>query len=387
MSLFLRANRRHLLRQPLQVVLAVTGIALGVAVVLAVDLANHSALRAFQIADRAVSGDATDTIVPASSGIDESFYRTLRIKYGFRHSAPQVTGSVRTSDGRTLQVLGIDPLAASSLSRARGAPRLDVPPGALIAGGDAVVMTRATAESLGVQQGDTLRIDTEAGERALRIIHVVEGQGVWAAGLRDVLVMDISTAQVLLHRIGTLSRIDLKLDARERRRLESILPASLALRPSRARSHVMAQMTGAFQTNLTALGLLALLIGGFLIYNTQTLFVLNRRETLALWRTLGVTRGQIMTQVMLEAVWLAAAGALLGCLGGVELARILLALVTRTINDLYFHLELGQVSVDAGSIAKACLLGFGASLAATAVPALEASRVRPRLALSRSELE
>jgi putative ABC transport system permease protein len=79
MSFFARANRRHLLRQPLQVVLSVTGIALGVAVVLAVDLANHSALRAFGLADRAVSGDATDTIVPASSGIDERFYRDLRI--------------------------------------------------------------------------------------------------------------------------------------------------------------------------------------------------------------------------------------------------------------------------------------------------------------------
>ena len=387
MSLFLRANRRHLLRQPLQVVLSVTGIALGVAVVLAVDLANHSALRAFQIADRAVSGDATDTIVPASSGIDERFYRALRVKYGFRDSAPRVTGNVRTAGGRTLEILGIDPLAARSVSATRGSPRLDIPPGALIAGSDTVVVTRATAESLGVNRGDTLRVDSGSGVRRLRVIQVLGGQGVEAEGLRDVLVMDISTAQTLLHRTGTLSRIDLKLDARERRRLESILPASLALRPSRARSHVMAQMTGAFQTNLTALGLLALLIGGFLIYNTQTLFVLNRRETLALWRTLGVTRGQVMTQVMLEAVWLAAAGALLGCLTGVELSRILLALVTRTINDLYFHLELGQVSVDPGSIGKACLLGFCASLAATAVPALEAARVRPRLALSRSELE
>jgi putative ABC transport system permease protein len=387
MSFFARANRRHLLRQPLQVVLSVTGIALGVAVVLAVDLANHSALRAFGLADRAVSGDATDTIVPASSGIDERFYRDLRIKYGFRHSAPEVTGTVHTPDGRTLRVLGIDPLAAPSVSGNERPPAKGISPGKLIAGGDAVLLTPETARSLGMSKGGVLKVTTGNRSYQLKLVGLLGGDGPRLEGLRGMLVTDISTAQVLLKASGTLSRIDLVLDAKDRKRLVSILPPSLELRPSRSRSHAMAQMTQAFQTNLTALGLLALLIGAFLIYNTQTLFVLNRRESFALWRTLGITRGQVMRQVMLEAVWLTLAGALLGCLAGLELSRVLLSLVTRTINDLYFSLELGGVSVSPLDIVKACSLGLVASLAATALPALEASRVQPRLALSRSELE
>jgi len=387
MNCFARANRRHLLRQPLQVILSVTGIALGVAVVLAVDLANHSALRAFQLADRALSGKATDTIVPASSGIDERFYRDLRIKYGFRRSAPAVTGSVATPAGRTLRVLGIDPLAASSVSGDERAPGDGIPPGKLIAGGDAVLLTPETARSLGLSKGGVLQVITDNRSYRLKLVGLLSGDGPRLEGLRGVLVTDISTAQVLLKASGTLSRIDLVLDAKDRKRLVSILPPSLELRPSRSRSHAMAQMTQAFQTNLTALGLLALLIGAFLIYNTQTLFVLNRRESFALWRTLGITRGQVMRQVMLEAAWLALAGALFGCLAGIELSRVLLSLVTRTINDLYFSLELGSVSVSPLDIVKACTLGLAASLAATALPALEASRVQPRLALSRSELE
>lgn len=387
MSFFRRANLRHLLRHPLQIVLSVTGIAMGVAVVLAVDLANHSALRAFEIADRAISGGATDTIVPASTGIDETFYRALRIDYGFRQSAPRVTGTARALDGRTLEVLGVDPLAAPSISVTGRSPGADIEPGTLIAGSNAVVMTRPTGRSLGVSKGDALEISAGGRRHVLEVAGLLEGGGVWTEGLRGVLIVDVSTAQALLDRNGTLSRIDLRLDESGRRRLRSLLPASLELRSSRSRSRAMEQMTRAFQTNLSALGLLALLIGGFLIYNTQTLFVLNRRESIALWRTLGVTRRQVMAQVMSEVLWLALAGASLGCVAGIELAQVLLSLVTRTINDLYFSIELGGVSVDPFSITKACALGFAASLLASLLPALEASRVQPRLALSRSQLE
>lgn len=387
MSLFGRANRRHLYRQPLQVLLSVTGIALGVAVVLAVDLANHSALRAFQLAERAVSGGATHSIVPVSSGIDEDFYRALRVEHGFRQSAPRVTGSVRSDDGRTLQVLGIDPLAAPDMTAADRSPSGRIDAGTLITAANGVVLTAATARGLAASRGDLLPVTGPAGRRELEIVGLLDGESAVVEGLRSVLVMDISTAQVLLNKIGTLSRIDLELDDAARRRLEVILPPSLELRRSESRSHAMEQMTRAFRINLTALSLLALLIGAFLIYNTQTLFVLNRREALGVWRTLGVTRPRIMRQVLSEAAWLAAAGCVVGCLAALFLARLLLDLVTQTINDLYFALEVGVVAIDPYAVVKACALGLGAALAATALPALEASRVEPRLALSRSQAE
>lgn len=388
MSLFFRATRRHLSRQPLLTMLSVTGTALGVAVVLAVDLVNHSALRAFQLAERAVSGDATHTIVPASSNIPDTFYRDLRVEYGFQESAPRVTGTVRTPNGRTLQVLGIDPLAGLSNSPlGRRSPESRIDPGVLIATKNAVVLTIPTARNLGVSSGDNLAVTGGGRQHALKVIGLLGGGGAAVEGLRHVLVVDVSTAQVLLDKIGGLSRIDLRLDRRERRRLESLLPASLELRASGSRSHAMEQMTRAFRMNLSALSLLALLIGAFLIYNTQTLFVLNRRETLAVWRTLGITRPQIVAMVIAEAVWLALAGGLLGCLAGMGLSRVLLDMVTRTIDDLYFSLQVTNIALDPVSIAKAYGLGLAAAMSAAALPALEASRIQSRLALSRSHVE
>jgi putative ABC transport system permease protein len=387
MSLFARSNRRSLFRQPLQGLLSVTGIALGVAVVLAVDLANHSALRAFELSDRAVSGAATHAIVSVSGGIDEEFYSALRVEHGFRDSAPRVTGSVRTANDRTLRVLGVDPLAAPGMAVGGGTAERQTDAATIIGTPDGVMLTGATARSLGVAKGDALPVIAGGDQRTLQVVSLLEGDDAVVEGLRNTLLMDIATAQVLLEETGLLSRIDLKLDDRGRRRLESILPASLALNPSEARGRAMDQMTRAFQINLTALSLLALLIGAFLIYNTQTLYVLNRREALAVWRTLGVTRLRIMKQVLSEAAWLALAGCVAGCLAGLALSRILLALVTRTINDLYFTLEVSSIAVEPGAIARACALGFIAALAASALPALEASRVQPRLALSRSRVE
>lgn len=387
MSLFARSNHRHLARRPLQAMLSITGIALGVAVVLAVDLANHSALRAFELSERAVAGAATHAVVSVSGGIDEDFYRALRIEHGFRDSAPRVTGSVRTTDGRTLQVLGIDPLAAPGMAVAGGAADRQTDAATIIGTPDGALLTGATARSLGVSRGDALPVVADGELRRLEVVSLLDGDDTVVEGLRNTLLMDISTAQALLKETGSLSRIDLKLDDRERRRLESILPASLELNRSEARGHAMAQMTRAFQINLTALSLLALLIGAFLIYNTQTLYVLNRREALAVWRTLGVTRLRIMKQVLSEAFWLALAGCAVGCLAGLALSRILLALVTRTINDLYFALEVSRIAVEPGAIARACALGITAALAASTLPALEASRVQPRLALARSRVE
>jgi putative ABC transport system permease protein len=387
MSLFARANHRLLRRQPLQALLSVTGIALGVAVVLAVDLANHSALRAFELAERSVSGAATHVILPASAGIDEDFYRELRVEHGFRQSAPHVTGGVLTGDGRTLQVLGLDPLAAPDMAVPGGADGGGIDASSLIATHNGVVVTQGTASGLGVSAGDSLPVTASGRVHDLQIINVLAETGAAAEGLRQVLVMDIATAQEILSRTGLLSRIDLELDEDAQRRLESLLPASLTLSRSESRGHAMDQMTRAFRVNLTALSLLALLIGAFLIYNTQTLFVLNRRESLAVWRTLGVTRRRVMAQVLFEAAWLAAAGCILGLLAGLALSRVLLDLVARTINDLYFSLEVSHVAVDPAAVIKACVLGLAAALTATALPALEASRVQPRLALSRSELE
>ena len=55
------------------------------------------------------------------------------------------------------------------------------------------------------------------------------------------------------------------------------LPEGVQLESVAARSGTVEQMTAAFRVNLTALSLLALVVGMFLIYNTITFSVVQRR--------------------------------------------------------------------------------------------------------------
>ena len=106
-----RVSYRHLERHPWQFALAVLGIALGVAVTVAIDLANDSARRAFALATDAVVGRATHQISTGSRGLDERFYRELRLDLGARDAAPVVSADVAAAGhpGRAFHLLGIDP--------------------------------------------------------------------------------------------------------------------------------------------------------------------------------------------------------------------------------------------------------------------------------------
>src|SRR5713101_7544198 len=124
-SLYL-TSARALLRRPLQTGLMILGIALGVAVVIAIDLANSSARTAFNLSTETVVGRATHQIQGGPSGVADAFYRQLRVDWGYRLSAPVVEGVVVALDldQQPLRLLGVDPLGEapfrSYFSGARG---------------------------------------------------------------------------------------------------------------------------------------------------------------------------------------------------------------------------------------------------------------------------
>ena len=93
-SVLNRASRNFLWRHPWQLALAIVGIALGVAVVISIDLAMESSLNAFDQAGKAFSGAATHRIVAGDGGLDEKLYRRLRVDEGIQKLSPVVNGYV-----------------------------------------------------------------------------------------------------------------------------------------------------------------------------------------------------------------------------------------------------------------------------------------------------
>lgn len=388
---------RYLRRHPWQTGLAILGIALGVAVVVGIDLANASARRAFRLSAESVSGRATHQIVGGPAGLPENLYARLRIEAGVRPSAPVVEGYVAAVDfpGRTFHLLGVDPFADAAFRTylGRGGAKDLGDLAAFMTRPGAALLSSETAAQMGLAAGAQLQLRIGGLRRAVTLVGVIRpGDAMSRQALESLLVTDIATAQELLGLTGRLSRIDLIVPegAAGRAMLERVrrlLPAGAEVARASARSEVVEQMTRAFNVNLTALSLLALLVGTFLIYNTMTFSVVQRRAAIGLSRALGVTRREIFTLLLAEALVVGILGTALGLLLGVGLARGLVRLVTRTINDLYFVLSVRELTIAPLVLLKGAALGVGATLLASLAPALEATRAAPRAVLSRSAIE
>ncbi len=382
-GLLATAGLRFLRRHPWQTWLTVLGVALGVAVVIAVDLANDSARRGFVLSMESLTGRATHQVVGPPAGFADRLYRELRVDWGVRPSAPVIEGLVRI-DGATYQLLGVDPFAERPFREVTGnrpegdLRRLLTEPGTVLLGAP-------SARQLGVRPGDKVRIDAAAGAVTVTVIGLLGGPQ--AAAFEGLLVADVATAQELLQRVGRLDRIDLIADEAAVAALAARLPAGLRVEPAARRQAALAQMTEAFHVNLQAMGLLALLVGALLVYNTMTFAVLRRRPVLGTLRLLGVTRAELFGRVLAESLLLGLVGSLLGLALGIAVGSGLVRLVTRTINDLYFVLTVTQFQLSPALLAKGLLLGLGSTALAAAGPALEAAGTRPQAARRRSTLE
>ncbi|MCC5871444.1 MAG: FtsX-like permease family protein [Gammaproteobacteria bacterium] len=409
MSLLLRSHLRHLWRDRWQTLLAVFGIAIGVAVVLAVDLANAASREAMRVATQQLDGTATHAITGAGERLADSHYPQLRLRWrqgdprfaDVRAMAPVVTAEVRlarTPQGPAwpVQLLGVDPIADAGM-------RAPVPgpagggAGRLISEAGTALLDVVSLRQLGVGPDEeaTLWVRSAAGLRPIRVIASFDpGDRALGQGL---MITDIATAQELLDRVGWLSRIDLQ---RERVTsppgvaavLERLFPG-LVIPPAETegvdlggglRLTSLAEqaadtraLAASFQLNLAALGLLALLVGLFLVHGALTHAVMRRARAFGRLRALGVQAAEIYRMVLAEAVVMGVLGVLAGLLLGRWLASGLLLLVAGTLENLYGQVAVVALAPDPVPMAKAATVGIVATLLAALPAALRASRVPP----------
>jgi putative ABC transport system permease protein len=387
---------RTLVRHPWQTALMILGIALGVGVAVAVDLANSSAARAFDYSTDAVAGRATHQVVAGSRGLDEGLYVAYR-RGGLDQgavAAPVVTEYVSSPQlgGRPLQLLGVDPFAEapfrSYLWGEGGAPVDQL--AALLTRPGALLMSSEMAARYGLEAGAELTVDVGGYERQAFLAGLLEpADDLSRRALDGLLLADVATAQELTGRLGRLDRIDLILPEGHAgsQRLASMLPPEASIVEVQARTGTLAEMTAAFRLNLLALSLLALVVGLFLIYNTMTFSVVQRRPLFGTLRCLGVTRRELFALVSSEALLVGIAGSALGLILGIVMGRGAVRAVTQTVNDLYFSVTVQDVDIAVSSLVKGAVLGVVATVAAAAPPAWEAASVPARAALSRSVLE
>lgn len=386
----LNASRRFYLRHPLQLLLAILGVALGVAVFVGVDLANDSARRAFEQSEASLVGSATHQLIGVGTEIPNELYRELRLRHGPVVAAPVVETEVRLTDTgeRSFALIGIDPLEELDFRSYSGMSMdTESDPAQLIVEPGTILIPTSLGEELGLEPGSSIGVSVDRrAPVSLTVVGHVGDQRYDPDGLNLPLVADISTVQELRNS-ETLTRIDLILTAEEIARLEDLALPGIALVSTPSRSAVFDELSRAFRINLTALSLLALLVGVFLIYATMSFAVLQRRSLFGTYRALGVRRRGLLISVLCEAAAIGGIATFLGIVIGYVLAQGLVELMLRTIGDLYFSAAVRAVEPSSMLYWKGLVVGIGTSMLAALVPALEATSVTPRTAMSRAELE
>ena len=375
-SLYL-SSIRFLTKNIWQFASLITGIVLSVAIITATDLAIESAKKSFELSTEIINGKATHHIINNGGKIDEELVVNLENKYKLTVT-PLIEGFV-TKNNRLLKVIGIDPfsdIAFRNIFKEFNS-RKQYNPSAFINKLEGFFTTKHTADKFRILPGDPFLIDQNDETYRLKLYGIIDSDNAPAStSLDNLLFMDISTAQELLKLQNYISRIDLILKPEEENELKNILFAidpSLVLIKSSERNQAQESMTKSFNANLSALSLLAMLVGIFLIYNTMTFAVLQRRKIFGFLRTIGVSQKEIFSLIIFESLLFAIIGSVIGIGLGYLLANVLLSFIVRTINDLYFVLQVSQIHISNITFLKAGLIGVFAALLSALIPAYEAS--------------
>lgn len=408
MTLFRSLVLRHFRQEPVRSALTVLGVALGIAVVLGIRLANVSALRGFETAIDTMAGATSVEVVGPALGIDETWLPELGWLREYGVVSPVIEGDALSEpDGASggdraasemLRVLGIDilrdqPLRSYRLTGAAGEGRT---PSAqefltLLLDPRAVILTERYARRVGVEVGSKLWLTMGDRREAFTVRGLLADEGPARVLDGNFALMDIAAAQLALDRLGRIDRLDVRLaeglaiDAAEAA-IAARLPDVLRVqRPSR-RGQQVEQLLAAFHLNLTALSYVALLVGLFLVYNTVSASVVARRTEIGTLRALGLSRASVVWLFLGEALALAVPGCVLGVVFGQALAHGAVALTAQTVSVLYVASAAAAPALGPADVLLAFGIGLPLSLVAAALPAREASRVSPLAAIRGHDL-
>ena len=379
--LLFRLIVRPMVRDRVRALLTVSAVALGVAVIVAVDLAGEASMGSFRSSLESLQGSASYEITQVG-GIPEAVYGDLaRIEAPLVFS-PRIEGfALLPGTGEEVPIFGLDLVGDTTLGEAGSRPRPDI---SELADIPSVWVTA----SLGVSPGDTLPV--VAGDRRMDLVvqGVVEPA---AAGAGRFLLVDIALAERLLARGGRLDRIYVHtppgdgLDWTDR--LAPHLPAAASVLPAGTRTDDNRRMLRAFRWNLRMMSYTTILVGAFLIYNTITAYVVRRRQQIGIARALGASRAMVRVAFLIEGAVFGVIGAVAGLLLGRVLAVGAVEAVGGTVSSLYVSSTPGEIAFSAGTVATAVVAGLGMSLLSAWWPAREAAAVAPTEAMARARLD
>lgn len=377
---------RHFLRHRLRTFLTLVGIVLGVAVIVAIAVVNRTLLVSFQRTIDLVAGKAVLQVANGESGFRESLFPAIRDTPGVVDAAAAVEGflPVVGFKGEKLFVYGVDLLTDFTIREHQfvGAPfgleqALD-----FIAQQDSIAVTESFSTRLGLGRGSEITLATSRGARKYTVRALLKEQGTAKAFGGSFALMDLPVAQMTFGKEGKLDIVDLTLEEGEeivtvKERIQRRLHGAALVERPRERGEQVELLLTSFRVGLFFVSLVALFVGFFLIYNTVSVSVIQRKREIGTLRCLGILRRDVLILFMLEVLVIALLGSLTGVLVGILLAQAALFFVAETVSNLFFQIDSvnGMLTLQQFWIALGS--GLGVSAFAGIYPAWEATQVTP----------
>jgi len=381
----LRSAPGHFRRSRSLFVLTVLGVALGVGAVLSIQIINGNALAAFRGSMRAVSGEVDLVVLGRGPVFAESLYVGTAATPGIERAWPMYRADVAVLDRGPLylQVYGIDLFQPIGLPIELGAGDVS---DALVEPGWTAVMPEL-AEALDLAIGDSLVVAAGSRMATLRIGAIVDFRRLAPLASTKIVVMDLAQAQHFFGDRGFINQIDVRTapgaDPRDvAPRLAAALGPTVDVLTPEQREQRAEGLLAAFRLNLTALSLISLFVGLFLIFASTQASLLRRRTEFGVLRALGATRRQVLGLMLAETVVLGGLGVALGLALGYWVAATNVDVVSATLTNIYLLTEIEQLDLPPRMFALAAAIGVGGALIGALGPALDMARREPKSLLS-----
>jgi putative ABC transport system permease protein len=387
-NLFQYVGLRHLKLKPGRVLLTTLGVAFGIALYVAIAIINHSTKNSLRESIESISGKAKLTISAGAAGFDEAKLETIRVVDGVKSAVPMVEARAffegATESNQGLYILGVDLLQESAVRTYKATDqRVIDDPLTFLNQPDSIVLTQTLAKQKGLTLDSKVKLATALGVKTFTVRGLLEPEGAAKAYGGSLAIMDIDGARMMFGKENKLDRVDIVTrdgfqTEQVRENLEKALGPGLTIESPETQSSQMESMLDSYQIILTFFSTLALLVGLFLVMNSISVAVAERRREIGTLRALGATRGSMVILFVSEIFGIGLIGSVLGCLIGRALAEKLVTQITTSVAAQFqIRLEVTHLEFTPKQMMLSIVLGTIASVFAAMVPALKAAKIHP----------
>lgn len=399
MNLQLTLAARYLGGRKLRTFLTTLAVVFGVLVIFGMNIIMPTMLSALQVNVQSAEGNVDYTVThisgePFSQEIADKLHGVdgVRVYAASLNRPINIPADFFDKDANkpdrvtVLNLVGINPEAERSLRA------FMLVEGRYLESDDtnSVLISRTFADELHITVGETFLIPSVDGTTELTVVGILPAQ--IAAG-NETIWVNLPEAQTMTNALGKVNAININTEttAMEARRaevqtnIEAALGDQYQVGTLLSGSEMFASLELA-QTMFNVFGVLALFMGGFIIFNTFRTIIAERRRDIGLLRALGANRrtviGIIVSEGLLQGIIGTVLGLILGYLFGWGTTRVAEPFMSQFVN-----LNLGNPVISPLLFFGSIFLGVGVTVIAGLIPAFNASKVTPLEALRPSAAE